>query len=299
MLAGVRCPSARWDPVSAAAVPWTTVSRRVVHHKTQSDGRDATATLYPGGGGTAPHFTVDEWEIRQHFDTNAGSRALENLKGGVETNSYGAIQIEIVGYSGITMPGATADNLIHLLKWIEQAHGVQWVWPLGRPDPAAYNAKGEPIDPGNHARPTGPWLNDSGHFPHSGIAEQSHWDPAYTDLEWFVLNNAMAPAATQTVLAASSGPSFKEYLNVNVRSHIVTMTLGDDGKGWSLTKDQVINPFTVREQGRYSAIGDPHVYDGDVLAWRSFVQNGQVEIVVDVGTAEATVSFEVLEFVPA
>ena len=42
------------------------------------------------------------------YQTTIGARALKNLKGGVQTNADGCVQIEVVGYPGITMPTAMA-----------------------------------------------------------------------------------------------------------------------------------------------------------------------------------------------
>lgn len=231
----MRCPLATWDPVSAPGVPYTSPVRKIVHHRTQVAGRCSTASLYPQGGKDAPHFTVDEWSIRQHFDTSVGSRALVNAPGGVETNSDGVIQIEIVGYSGVSMPGPTADNLIQLLGWIAWTHPVPWVWPNGRPKPAAPG----PSDPGGHVRSTAAWAG-AGHFDHGSVPENEHWDPAYTDLEWFVLNGAMTPVATATVLANTKVvPMFNPPL-----SGIVDTVCAVDGKGgWSVGSDGAIYTF--------------------------------------------------------
>lgn len=60
---------------------------------------------WPGyrGGATAPHFTIrpdfatKTVKVRQHLPINRSARALVNASGGVETNTLGCVQIEMVG----------------------------------------------------------------------------------------------------------------------------------------------------------------------------------------------------------
>lgn len=60
---------------------------------------------WPGyrGGATGPHLTVKpliakkDIAFRQHFPANKSARALENQPGGVETNTLGDFQIELIG----------------------------------------------------------------------------------------------------------------------------------------------------------------------------------------------------------
>jgi hypothetical protein len=147
-----------------------------------------------------PNFTVRPDRVEQHYDTEVGGRAFVNARGGIETNSFGVVQIEIVGFSGVTMPGDTARRLIDLLHFLEDEHAIPWVWPNGRPRAAREVRPGVFVDPGGHNRSVAGWRT-RGHFAHSQVPENHHWDTAYTDLEWFVLNQAMVPAATAAVLS--------------------------------------------------------------------------------------------------
>lgn len=197
-LKGSRDIQVIWEPATKNPVPYRTAgAERVVHHKTVTAGGTG-ASLY-GKTGSWPQLTIGPGVIRQHYDTNVGGRALVNAAGGVETNSFGVIQLEIIGYPGVTMPARTADALVHALKQIQEEHGIPWAWPNGRPRPARDLGGGRLVDPGAHNRSTAGW-RQHGHFGHANVPENSHWDPAYTDLEWFVLNQAMAPAATARVL---------------------------------------------------------------------------------------------------
>lgn len=189
---------ARWVPARYQngklrnGTPYTGGPRKVVHHKTVTR-TDNAASLY-GSSGSWPHFTVSEHGVQQHFDTAVGSRALRNKSGGVQTNTDGAIQIEIVGMPGETMPDATLRHLVALLKEIEDREGIPWEWPAGRP-PKTSAAYGEH----NGYRHPYLWDSTSGHYGHVQVPENTHWDPAYTNDEWWWLNAAMTQAATHEV----------------------------------------------------------------------------------------------------
>lgn len=79
--------------------PGASMNPRIgVVHSTEGTG-------WPGyvGGATAPTFTLrpnfksKTVSVRQHFPANRSSRALVNLAGGVETNTFNSIQFELVG----------------------------------------------------------------------------------------------------------------------------------------------------------------------------------------------------------
>ncbi len=154
-------------------------------------------TGWPGyrGGADAPHFTVRGGEIRQHFPVNRSARALVNAPGGVETNTAGAVQIEIVGTcdprfkarhpSALLVPDANADDLAGFLRvvaWLEKE------WGIPRRDAArAWLAYGvDPRRPGvtpasygaSPARMSGAeWLAARGWVGHQHVPENSHGDP--------------------------------------------------------------------------------------------------------------------------
>lgn len=154
----------------------------MVHHKTVTKS-DNAAALYAASG-SWPHFTVSDAGVQQHYDTDTGSRALKNAAGGVQTNSDSAIQIEVVGMPGITMSGKCMDHLVALLKWLRDSQGIPWRWPEGRPPVDARTGYGAR----NGRRHANTWDSHGGHYGHSQVPENDHWDPAYTDLEWFCLH---------------------------------------------------------------------------------------------------------------
>lgn len=176
-----RCPFARWVPADRKTGPHTGGPDKVVHHKTVADSENARALF--GNTGSWPHFTVGN-EIQQHYDTAVYSRALRNSSGGVQTNSDGAIQIELRGRPGETAQPNWLENLARLLAWIEETHHIPHAWPNGRPKKATADGR----DPGGHNRDAHTWDTQGGHYGHSNVPENTHWDPAYTDVEWDYIN---------------------------------------------------------------------------------------------------------------
>jgi surface antigen len=88
------------DFTSSGTNTWSREPSIIVLHNTEGTDVD-----WPyGGGGSAPHFTIDlvKKQGYQHYSLDVPSKALVNSGGGVETNSAGAVQIEIVGFSRTT-----------------------------------------------------------------------------------------------------------------------------------------------------------------------------------------------------
>lgn len=152
---------------------------KAVAHKTQSTSQNPDALFKSTG--YWPHFLLGPDVAFQFLPIDVGGYALKNARGGVETNRAGrrVVQVEIVGFSGETMHARTAERLIAVQKWLVSA-GIPWAWPSGRP----------PVKGATDKRECADW-NKDGWFGHSQVPENSHWDPAYTDLEWWVLNKGM------------------------------------------------------------------------------------------------------------
>ena len=143
---------------------------------------------YPGyeGGGTAPHFTY--WKgkgWRQHFPINRSARALANQAGGVQTNTQGVIQVELVGtcdpssivrkLRGMYWPEATDVDLLPLAKFVAFL-ADEWNLPIrstvkwvAYPDSYG-NKKGQRLS-------FKQWLAYSGILGHQHVPENDHGDP--------------------------------------------------------------------------------------------------------------------------
>lgn len=177
-----------WDYISGPAGSYTGGPFKVVHHKTQGGSLSGARSAYRANR-SDPHFTVHRAGVNQHVDTEAAARALRNAAGGVQTNRDSAIQIEVVGFSGVSADDATINHLVALLLWIEKTHGVPWVWPEGRPPLDSKTGYGLRTP----YRNPGVWDHEGGHYGHSQVPENTHWDPAYTDREWWIINALCGP----------------------------------------------------------------------------------------------------------
>ena len=149
------------------------VHRKAVWHTTE--GHDTVLDWYETSGGI-PHFTIlTTGIIYQHYACSMYSRALRNLRGGVETNTDGAIQVEIVGFAGREHTLAQRNAIIQLAKWLTEENHVAPVFPMGRLSKPYLQATEDQ------------WDNGVGHFAHGHIPEQDHTDPNMTDLTWAAL----------------------------------------------------------------------------------------------------------------
>ncbi|MET0210407.1 MAG: N-acetylmuramoyl-L-alanine amidase [Burkholderiaceae bacterium] len=169
-----RCPFATFRVISGSSGPHVGGPFKIVHHTTEGSSAAGAFAAFTRNR-SDPHFTVDAETIFQHIDTSEGARALRNDPGGVQTNRDSAIQIELVGFAHLPKNVRAMENLARLCRWIESTHGVPAVWPSGPPKPAK-NGK----DPGGHNRDAATWESKSGHYGHSHVPENTHWDPAFS-----------------------------------------------------------------------------------------------------------------------
>ena len=172
-----KCPFAVQMPITGSSGEYLSQVFKIVHHTTEGSSAQGAFAAYAKNR-SDPHFTVDRTKVFQHIDTGVAARSLRNDAGGPQTNRDGAIQIEIVGFAGSTKDAQTLRNVARLCRWIEGVHGVPRIWPAGPPK-AAKNGK----DPGGHKRDAAIWTSSMGHYGHSHVPENSHWDPAYDRIE--------------------------------------------------------------------------------------------------------------------
>ncbi|MDX0481415.1 hypothetical protein GOD90_20275 [Sinorhizobium medicae] len=171
------CPFAMQMPISGSSGSYTGGPFKIVHHTTEGSTAEGAFRAYRANR-SDPHFTVDETGIYQHIDTGRAARALRNPPGGGQTNRDSAIQIEVVGFAHRAKSMATLRNVARLCRWIENTHGVPRTWPNDLPK-AAKNGR----DPGDHNRNARTWDTRGGHYGHSQVPENTHWDPGYTEQE--------------------------------------------------------------------------------------------------------------------
>jgi hypothetical protein len=180
-----RCPFAVWDEITGPVGDYLSGPFKIVHHTTEGNSYAGARAAFAANR-SDPHFTVEGSNVFQHIDTAKAARALRNSPGGVQTNRDSAVQIEIVGFAARDKDSATLQTVARLCRWIETEHGVPQVWPNGF---VRWSHSG--ADPGGHNRNAMNWDLKGGHYGHSQVPENTHWDPAYTPTE----NEIVTPQA--------------------------------------------------------------------------------------------------------
>lgn len=163
-----------WSPFQGSPI----TPNVAVLHSTEG----GTVTDYQGGA-VAPHLTVDlvNQRVWQHVPLDRSARALVNLKGGVETNTLNALQIEILGTCDPRskvrpfLPGATEAQLGFLADVLRTLHNIFPALPLR----SSVAWKGYPGSYGtNGVRLTGAaWQGYYGVLGHQHVPENVHGDP--------------------------------------------------------------------------------------------------------------------------
>lgn len=96
-----RPPSDRWVQGNSAGPHVAPVDKLLIHD-TEGDSIEGAIGSYRTHN-SWPHMTVEcrygrRYERVGHLDLDVAARALKNLPGGVQTNTDGVIQIEVVGF---------------------------------------------------------------------------------------------------------------------------------------------------------------------------------------------------------
>lgn len=202
---------------------------------------------------------------RQHFFFTQISRSLVNAPGGVETNTDGCIQIELLGTcdpdfrgggKGLYWPGAPDQALALLaqdIAWLCDNLGISRVFaPVWLPYPASYGD--------TSARLSGPAFDAyRGILGHSHVPENVHGDPG-----------ALNVARIQQLMPTSAaGSAVRDYT-----------TQEDD---LPYTEDQLINAVSkgVYAQLNWPAFVDPS--NGQAISAYGLIKKaaGAEEVVVD------------------
>ncbi len=192
------------------------------------------------GGSMAPNLTavadIAGQRLRwyQHFDIDRSSRALQNLAGGVQTNTLNVTQVELDGTCDYSKrehwgsrvagkdyiywgnpPDWALQDLADFLSWLNKSHGVPLtgpaMWLTYGPDsrrsgvaPASYGA--------SPARMTfAAWNAFKGICGHQHVPENDHGDPGslpFAKLIGLAKGSAPTPAS---VPKAASKPKYEPY----------------------------------------------------------------------------------------
>lgn len=144
-----------------------------------------------------PHFLLDASNIWQLTPLDVAARALQHT-GDPQTNRNNAIQIEQVGFAGRPKPPDLLASSRRLALWLAEAFSIPWVWPNG---PAQPPVNGQ--DPGHHVRSVAAWAK-GGHFEHSDVPENIHWDSGFTEAERAFLTAALPVPTTPPPLPSDT-----------------------------------------------------------------------------------------------
>jgi hypothetical protein len=282
-----RCPFATFKPISGGLGAYSSGPFKIVHHTTEGSSASGAMGAYRVNK-SDPHFTVDSTTIYQHIDTNSTARALANPPGGVQTNRDSAIQIEVVGFAGKPKNIATLKNVAKLCRWIEATHGVPKVWPNGFPRVGSR-------DPGGHNRNASNWNGKGGHYGHSQVPENTHWDPGYTraELEIIMGGSLELVAPLETVAGESSTPEVALNASLELEVDITPdLKLITYSVSFSLDeKGQGSFPLDVAWERIISVI--PSATKNDEGIWQSFTlalveEEGQTLLVATAGAPNST-----------
>jgi hypothetical protein len=164
---------------------------------------EGTSVPTYGGGGSAPNVTaLPDFKSRrlrwyQHFRFDTSSRALQNLAGGVETNTLNVGQVELVGTcdpatrAKWTKKGLVQDedfifwpeapewavrDVAAFLAWAHEEHGVPLSGPSRWPAYPTSYANG-----GKQRMTAAQWSAFKGVCGHMHVPENTHGDPGAID----------------------------------------------------------------------------------------------------------------------
>ncbi|MFJ9754980.1 hypothetical protein [Streptomyces sp. NPDC101149] len=244
------------------------------------------------GGSMAPNLTgvadMAKKRLRwyQHFDIDRSSRALQNLSGGVQTNTLNVVQLELDGTCDYSKrekwgsrvagkdyiywgnpPGWALQDVADFLKWLHANHGVPLsgpsTWLTYGPDsrrpgvtPASYGA--------SPARMSfSAWNSFRGVCGHEQVPENDHGDPG------------SLPFAKLIALAKGTTPQEED----------VALTDAEIKKIADAVKAQVVSSDLVAKivgTDNILKAGDGNA-DNPYWAWGSFV-TGEYQKVVRIET---------------
>jgi hypothetical protein len=283
-----RCPFATWKPITGGVGSYLGGPFKIVHHTTEGSTALGAMGAYKSNR-SDPHFTVDSTTIFQHIDTDFSARSLFNADGGVQTNRDSAIQIEVVGFAGKPKNKETLKNVARLCRWIEETHKVSKVWPNGFPKTGS-------TDPGGHNRNATNWDTKGGHYGHSHVPENDHWDPGYTKAEIeIIMGGSLESVQLEegTVIAPIILQEEVEILlNLSLITYSISFPIDEKGQGFI--------PLDIAQERVISVISK--ATKNDAGNWQTCTasiaeQDGQTLLVATGGASQtmATILVKVLD----
>lgn len=177
---------------------------------------------------SAPHFTCSVEggvaRVWQHIPMNRAARAMQNRKGGVQTNRLTCWQIEVVGFA--SKPNWVSElvtTVRNLMIWIEQQTGIQ-------PKAPRFYASGEGIVLAHVDSPIrfthGFWNQYNGWCGHQHVPENDHWDPGACPITALLTRQAPTPENPKPEGAPMANAPFAKIL---VHPNGGYLEIGEDG----------------------------------------------------------------------
>lgn len=193
---------------------------RGVLHTTEGDSYGGALAAYRANR-SAPHFTVAGAQVYQHVPINRASRSMQNLPGGVETNRWSAVQIEVVAHAAnpVWLP-ETIEATRNLMAWVEQQTGVRANAPRFLAYPASYGLKA-PQRMGNQA-----WMRWDGWCGHQHVPENDHGDPGAIPITALLVRGPLTPENSKPQGAPMANSPFACIL---VHPNGGYLEIGEDG----------------------------------------------------------------------
>lgn len=200
----------------------------LIWHTTESPGFPSSATYR--NGGTAPNVTVRiniatrSMSVRQHFPADRSARALENRSGGVQTNTAGAFQVEVVGTCD-PAHRKTWGKLVAGRDYLYLPDAPQWALDLLAQIPTWLHAewpkfpikdaapRGWLVYPKSYGNSSGQrlsnaeWTKATGMLGHQHVPENSHGDPGNLNIRAIVASAKGQPVPVPVT------PSPTDFLN--------------------------------------------------------------------------------------
>lgn len=183
------------------------------------------------GGADAPNLTAvpdlggKRLRWYQHFDIETSSRALQNLRGGVETNTLNVVQVELTGtcdlsthrkwankgYAHVYWPEApewALRDLARFLAWMHTTHGVPLAGPSKWPPYPKSYANG-----GGQRMTFSQWEAFKGVCGHMHVPENSHGDPGALDFPTLIKDARELAGSTQPAPSkpATTKPKYEPF----------------------------------------------------------------------------------------
>ena len=155
---------------------------RGVLHTTEKYGYTPSTDNYYGHR-NPPHITLDvnSGKMYQHYPFNVAARSLKNLKGGVQTNRQGSVNVQVeIAWKAAEirkLPDSAMDQLREFLLWCRDELGIPFETTRRFVGSEGYGFSTP------YRMTAGEWIAYTGWCGHQHVDENNHWNPGRLDTE--------------------------------------------------------------------------------------------------------------------